>query len=289
MNTRTTAEPYTFAPEWHAERERLGSLEGLWDPSSWRALCKIGVSAGSSCLDVGAGGGSVSRMLADLVGPRGRVVALDSDTGFLERAELPEQVEIRTHDLLSDEPLSETFDLVHARMTLSHLPQREEVLDQLVQLCASGGRVLLSEFDAEGASLAEPGPARDDAERFQRVHDAVVAALARNGCDSRFAHRMPAELAARGLTEIDASPDGELVRGGSAAAEFYRHTFLRLREPILAHTPVDADTFDRVRERLKDPEFVVLSAPLVSVWGKRDESSDAVDRSARRRPGRSAG
>lgn len=289
MNTRSAAESYTFAPEWHAERERLASLEGLWDPSSWRALRKIGIGAGSSCLDVGAGGGSVSRMLAELVGPEGRVVALDSDTGFLERAGLPERVEIRAHDLLSEVPVPGTFDLVHARMTLSHLPQREEVLDRLVELCAPGGRVLLSEFDAEGASLAEQEPPGDDVERFQRVHDAVVAALARNGCDSRFAHRMPAALAARGLTEIDASPDGELVRGGSAAAEFYRHTFLRLREQILEHTPVDAETFDRVRERLEDPDFVTLSAPLVSVWGKRDESSDAVDRSARRRPGRSAG
>ncbi|NYH77736.1 SAM-dependent methyltransferase [Actinopolyspora biskrensis] len=289
MNTRSAAESYTFAPEWYAERERLDSLEGLWDPSSWRALRKLGVSAGSSCLDVGAGGGSVSRMLADLVGPEGRVVALDSDTGFLEQAGLPERVEIRAHDLLSDGPVAGTFDLVHARMTLSHLPQREQVLDQLVELCAPGGRVLLSEFDAEGASLAEQTPPRDDVERFQRVHDAVVAVLARNGCDSRFAHRMPAALAARGLTEIDASPDGELVRGGSTAAEFYRHTFLRLREPILEHTPVDGETFDLVRESLKDPDFVALSAPLVSVWGKRDENSGAVDRSARRRPGRSAG
>ncbi|PRW63491.1 methyltransferase [Actinopolyspora mortivallis] len=265
----TTGESYTFAPEWHAERERLGFLEGLWDPASWRALRKLGVGTGQVCLDVGAGAGSVSRMLAECVGPSGRVVALDSDTRFLDRARLPETVEIRTHDLLNDPPPAERFDLVHARMTLSHLPEREEVLDQLVELCAPGGRVILSEFDAEGASLAERTPPVDDAERFQRVHDAVVAVLARNGCDSRFAHRMPAALAARGMTGIDASPDGELVRGGSAAAEFYRHTFLRLRTQILEHTPVDEKTFDRAWEALAEPDFLVLSAPLVSVWGTR--------------------
>ncbi|GAA4840213.1 methyltransferase domain-containing protein [Saccharopolyspora rosea] len=259
---------YAFSPEWEAERQRLACLDALWDRASRRALETAGVPRGAACLDVGAGDGSVARLLAELVGERGRVVALDRDVRFLDPAGLPSTVEVCERDLLTDGMPSGSFDLVHARMVLSHLPERDAVLDDLVSLLAPGGRILLSEFDAEGAGVVEPVPP-DAAGRFQRVHDAVVAVLASKGGDSRWAHWMPAALASRGLTGIGAVVDGELVRGATPISTFYQHTFQRLREPMLATTPVTAELFDRVHAALDDPEFVALAAPLVSVWGQR--------------------
>lgn len=264
-----TTNAYTFTARWHAERDRLASLEGLWDPATQRALEAVGVGAGWSCLDVGAGSGSVARLLAGHVGEHGRVVALDHDVRFLDPAQLPGTVEIREHDLLSEEPVPGSFDLVHARMVLTHLPQRDEVVDRLVRLCKPGGTVLLSDFDTPGETLSAQSPPADDATRFLRLHDAVVAVLAANGYEPRYGYRLPSVLAAAGLVGVDAVIDGGLVRGGRPAAEFYRHTFQRLREPILAGTPVTEDLVERVLDRLHDPEFVTLSSPLVSAWGRR--------------------
>ena len=137
-----------------------------------------------------------------------------------------------------------------------------------LRLAAEGARVLIADLDAEGAGVVEPVPP-DAAGRFQRVHDAVVSVLASKGCDSRWAHWMPAALASRGLTGVGAVVDGELVRGATPISAFYQHTFQRLREPMLATTPVTAELFDRVHAALDDPGFVALAAPLVSVWGRR--------------------
>ena len=49
------------------ERDRLVLLERFHDPFTVRHLDAIGVGPGWSCLDAGAGSGSVTRMLAERV------------------------------------------------------------------------------------------------------------------------------------------------------------------------------------------------------------------------------
>ncbi|MFZ0976038.1 MAG: hypothetical protein WAN22_27700 [Solirubrobacteraceae bacterium] len=71
------------------ERARLRLLEEYHDPLTVTQLDAIGVGEGWRCLDVGAGGGSVTRLLADRVGSTGSVLAVDLDTSLLtDRSEL---------------------------------------------------------------------------------------------------------------------------------------------------------------------------------------------------------
>ncbi|MGH3758127.1 MAG: SAM-dependent methyltransferase, partial [Actinophytocola sp.] len=50
------------------EHDRLMLLQEVFDPFSARLLDRVGVAAGWRCLEVGAGAGSVARMLADRAG-----------------------------------------------------------------------------------------------------------------------------------------------------------------------------------------------------------------------------
>jgi len=52
---------YVFDDAWLEERSRLGSLEAVLDPGSLRHLVALGVGPGWSCLEVGAGAGSIGR------------------------------------------------------------------------------------------------------------------------------------------------------------------------------------------------------------------------------------
>src|SRR5215471_17929575 len=79
------------------ERARLRLLEEFHDPLTASQLDAIGVGEGWRCLDVGAGGGSVTRMLAERVGTTGSVLAVDLDTSLLERF-ASDRVEVRRHD-----------------------------------------------------------------------------------------------------------------------------------------------------------------------------------------------
>ena len=65
------------------ERERLLMLEHLFDDVTRDSLTRLGFSKGWWCCEIGAGGGSIPRWLAQAVGPKDRVVAVDLDTRFL--------------------------------------------------------------------------------------------------------------------------------------------------------------------------------------------------------------
>ncbi len=58
---------YVFDQASAGEGERLGVIEGYLDPHSRRWLEALGVGPGWHCLDVGAGGGSLTRWLCRLI------------------------------------------------------------------------------------------------------------------------------------------------------------------------------------------------------------------------------
>src|SRR5436305_5745473 len=163
--TVTAASGYTLDPAWHAERERLSSITSLYDPQTMRCCDQIGVAEGWRCLDVGAGTGSVAELLAERVGERGRVLAVDVDVRFLEPLARP-PLEVRRADVRQDE-LSGGFDLVHSRLVLEHLPEREAVLGAMVDATEAGGWVLVEDFDWSTASAVDPP---------SDLHDRVVGA-----------------------------------------------------------------------------------------------------------------
>ncbi len=128
------------------ERARLALLEEVHDPYTVRQFDAIGVSEGWRCLDVGAGAGSATRLLAARVGDTGSVVSLDLDVRLLERL-ANDRVQVRRHDAVSD-PLPEAaFDLVHARNLLMHLPARLDVLGRLLAAVRPGRWLAVCEPD----------------------------------------------------------------------------------------------------------------------------------------------
>ncbi|TMA30911.1 MAG: class I SAM-dependent methyltransferase [Deltaproteobacteria bacterium] len=129
---------YSFDASWEGERQRLARIEAWLDPHSIRIFEEHGVQPGWRCLDVGAGGGSLTQWLCERVGPRGSVVALDADTRFLDKLGAA-NLEVRRADV-EHEPLPEgEFDLVHTRFLLQHLPERERVLEKLARGLKPGG------------------------------------------------------------------------------------------------------------------------------------------------------
>ena len=66
------------------EVRRLGIQHGVWRDRVLRAFRRARVRPGQIIIDVGAGPGFVSADLADIVGPSGRVVALERAPHFLE-------------------------------------------------------------------------------------------------------------------------------------------------------------------------------------------------------------
>ena len=95
-------ETYAFDNVWVNARQRLQGLEQLLDAGTVRYLETLGVAEGWHCLEVGAGGGSVTGWLCRRVGPAGFVMATDLDTRFLEALASPNP-DVRRHDIVADD------------------------------------------------------------------------------------------------------------------------------------------------------------------------------------------
>lgn len=90
-----TAGPYCYAhagAPFELEVTRLRLLEGRYDELSARRLLVAGDLTGARCLEVGAGAGSVARMLSAAVCPGGWLIVEDADYGSF-RVRLPRLVE----------------------------------------------------------------------------------------------------------------------------------------------------------------------------------------------------
>src|SRR5262249_30683450 len=78
-------EPYALATG-EAADYRLCILHGLYGPGTRRVLLEAGLRPGMRAADLGCGVGMVTALLAELVGPEGHVVGIDSSGAQLVQA-----------------------------------------------------------------------------------------------------------------------------------------------------------------------------------------------------------
>lgn len=239
-------------------------LARMLDEPTTRHLLRTGVGAGWDCLEVGAGGGSVARWLAARVGPTGSVLATDIDPQHIARAP---GLTIARHDIVCD-PLPEmAFDLIHARLVLLHLPERELVLDRLLRALRPSGWLQLDEFDISyGPGLLMPD---DDA---ATLFDAFLACKARMfdraGADGAWGQHAAQAMRAAGFIDVEPTVELQVWRAGSGGSELLAHHTRHLRDQFLAQGMTD-EQLAGVRTLLRDPTFRATSCPIYFVHGRR--------------------
>lgn len=278
---------YVFDNEWEKERERLAGLEAVYDPGTIRHLEAIGVAEGWRCLEVGGGGGSIAEWLCWRVGDKGRVLATDVNTRFLDALTGP-NLEVRKHDIVSDDLPTESFDLVHTRLLLEHLPDRDQALKRIVAALRPGGWLLIEDFDSSRL-LAKPPPIFrypvEGMRRLVKVARGVVGLMQAAGYDPEFGTRLPGELMAQGLVDIGAEISSTLVWGGSRGTLMPAFTFDQLRTPLIAAGVSEKD-IDREIASLGDPNIAMFPTLMVSAWGRRPETETRLVGGALRLPPR---
>ena len=245
-----------------AEGTRLRLLEAWADPHSTRVLDQIGVQPGWRCLEVGAGRGSVARMLAEKVGPSGAVVAADLNPRFLDNQ--PANVKVRQHDITTDELEADAYDLVHSRLLLLHLSDPGAALERMVRALKPGGWLVTEEADW---GLFELGGHPDAAWASALVHD-LFARHAETGVRyPYFGRQLPGLVARHGLNEFDASATTDVVHG-TAASELYRLTFAAL-ERLNTSVGATEDDLARLMAVLESPSVVLTGVTIVTTSGRR--------------------
>jgi SAM-dependent methyltransferase len=260
------AEGYLLDNRSGEAEDRFAALSAIFDPVTFRHADALGLGPGWCCWEVGAGGPSLPDGLAARVGPGGRVVATDLDTRWLAGRVSP-QVEVVTHDVARDEPPSGGFDLVHARLVLVHVPEREQALRRMASALRPGGWLLVEDFD----SALQPLVCPDEVTADQRLANGVKAGFRRlllaRGADLQIGRRLPRLFREAGLGQVGADAFFPLAVPSVAALE--RANVLQVRDALTAHAGVPATDVDRYLELTAVDGFDMTTAPLVSAWGQR--------------------
>ena len=197
------------------EIERLGLQHRVWREHMLEGWRRAGIREGLTALDVGAGPGYASADLAALVGPRGRVIALERSGRFLavaaESARIAGlgNVETREHDV-SAEPFGAGFaDFAWCRWVLSFVAEPSRAVAHIAAALKPGGTALFHEYADYGAWRTIPP--EPDVERFRSL---VMRSWRDAGGEPDVALQLPTWLARAGLEIVSARPLVEIARRG---------------------------------------------------------------------------
>jgi SAM-dependent methyltransferase len=247
----------------HSE-QRFAALSAIFNPTTFRHVAACGIAPGWRCWEVGAGGPSVPRWLVERVGPSGHVVATDIDVGWMAEAD---GVEVRRHDVAADDPPAGGFDLVHARLVLVHVPDRDEALRRMAAALRPGGWLLVEDFDdavQPVACLDESGPEQELANRIRR---GFMDLLAQRGVDHEYGRTLPRLLRGLGLQDVGA--DGYLPVAVAAGAALEAANIRQVRDALVAQGYASDEEIGRHLDALAADRLDIGTPPLISAWGRR--------------------
>jgi SAM-dependent methyltransferase len=246
--------------------ERFDALSAIFDLPTFRHLDSLGIGAGWRCWEVGAGGPSVPVWLAGRVGPAGRVLATDIDVSWTRQAESP-LIEVRRHDVAADDPPTEVFDLVHARLVLVHVADRDKALQAMISVLRPGGWLLVEDADPALQPLIcpdESGPAQQLANRLRAAFRKM---LAQRGADLSYGRKLPRLLREAGLAEVAA--DAFFPITSPACSELEAATVRQIRAGLIAGGYATAEEIDRHLANVATGQLDLATAPMISAWGRR--------------------
>jgi ubiquinone/menaquinone biosynthesis C-methylase UbiE len=248
------------------ELERLRMIERVFDPASRRRLLGTGLQAGWRCLEVGPGAGSIMTWMSEVVGPTGQVVAVDLDPKFLGESG-QSNVEIERADIRTAQFPEQSFDLVHARYVLIHIPDYETALNRMLDCLKPGGWLVLEEPD-----FSESRGITGSEEQLNAVHKvshAIKFMYERLGMDYALGRKVPELLQARGLQSMTMENDGPRSAGGSGMATIMKMSAVQLREKYLATGVVSEEDLEEYCRFAENPQSSAVYYATIGVSGRK--------------------
>lgn len=255
---------YLLNQAWDWEKERLESIQGLHDPITIRHLEALRVEKGWRCAEVGAGAGSIANWLSERIGDSGLVVATDIDTRFLTALKQA-NLEVRRHDIVGEPLEEEAYDLVHARLLLMHLSDREQALQHLVAALRPGGYLLVEDADFRNYQVCYP-----PSDLLARTGAAIVQLMERGGGDPFYGLKLFPALVSVGLTNIGVEGQQSVVPCGTRRSAAFTLTLEQLSDKLIRAGLLSREEIDMAIQELEKGSPAVVYGPIVvSVWGQR--------------------
>lgn len=261
------AEPsYLLANAESEAANRLDALSAVFDPWTCAHLQAFAIQPGWRCWEVGAGAGSVAEWLAGQVDADGAVLATDIDVSRLPLG--PDTgFEVRQHQIGVDGVPDASFDLVHARLVLVHVPERDQALAAMVEALKPGGWLLIEEADPALQPLVcidEVGPAEVLANRLKAGFRTLMS---KRGVDLAFGRTLPRRLRAAGLVDVAAQAYFPVT--SLECAELEMTSIRQIRGRLVAAGLATEAEIDNHMANVASGALDLTTSPLISAWGRK--------------------
>ena len=144
------------------EVARLGLQHRVWKPTVFDCWRNAGISPGMRVLDVGAGPGYATLDLAEIVGPRGEVLAVERSARFLDVARAScatrglSHVKFQEADLMEQRIERTGFDAAWCRWVASFVKSPALLLARIAEAVRPGGTVIFHEYIDYGTFRMAP-------------------------------------------------------------------------------------------------------------------------------------
>ena len=247
-------------------------------PATRMIFAEAGIRRGMRVLDLGCGAGDVSFVAADLAGPEGWVVGLDSSPESLARARLRAEqrgltqvqfVEGDIHDPAPGGP----FDAIVGRLVLMYVPDPAAVLRRQATVLRAGGLVVPIEFDVPTSRALPASPLLSQAVAW------ITEAFARGGIQPSLGARLWAVVREAGLRPLGMTGVQPHFGPGDPAAAGLLAGIIRTIAPLIERTGVataeqiGVGTFaQRLQAELEKTSAVVAHPILLSAWATTGEA-----------------
>lgn len=239
-----------------ADIDRLRVIQDAMDQFTQEVISTV-ASAGGRTLEIGAGAGSIARWLATR-DPEGMVEAVDITVENLQE-DLPANLTVTEADISESSYPEAVFDLIHARFVLSHLPNRDAVVEKLSRWLRPGGHLVITD-------PYQLPPNTSPHKVVQKVLSAYANFVASGGMSLEWVRAVPSLLANVGLEDVTHYSRTTFLGGGPA------DRWAPLLEPYTEQLQAQGVSEQELTEfftALKDPQILDIPQIIITVTGRK--------------------
>jgi 2-polyprenyl-3-methyl-5-hydroxy-6-metoxy-1,4-benzoquinol methylase len=264
----------------HSEQElqRLTRQGQAFEPFTRQLFEEAGISRGMRVLDVGCGSGDVAFLAADLVGPSGKVVAVDRERKAVDWADArARSFGIRNVNFVEGDPaemeFDRQFDAVIGRLVMMYYPNPVGAVRKLMRHVRPEGLILFQEIDLANACSLPVAPL------FERSMTWIKQTLSGTGARIQMGLELYPVFVAAGLPGPSMRIDA-LIGGGPQCpvyeilAELVR-TLLPVMEKLNIASAAEAQVStlaERMRDEVVALNGIVRSAGFIGAWSRKPDS-----------------
>lgn len=269
----TASEEYEYLLGTHAdELLRLGFQHQVWAEQTARTWGHAGFGPGDRLLDVGCGPGYATFDLAHLVGPAGKVLAVDVSRRFLDHLQAQiaaRQISNVRCELRDAERLNlpaASVDGAFARWVLCFTSDPQAVIAGVAHALRPGGRFAVLDYCHYEAFTVAPR-----AEAIDHVIRATAESFRIRGGNADIGRELPARMSRCGLEVQELRPVVRLARPRTALWQWPESFFANYLPTLVEMGLIsesDSAAFQTAwRKRSEESASFFLSPPMVEVVG----------------------